>query len=66
MAFQNYRGQMMRVIAEAIPVHERQEALALIHDGQRCHGAVVRDLITGELSAHLARATIIAAAASPP
>ncbi|MDD5388325.1 MAG: fumarate reductase flavoprotein subunit [Gallionellaceae bacterium] len=49
-----------RVIAEAIPVHERQEALALIHDGHRCHGAVVRDLITGELSAHLARATVIA------
>lgn len=49
-----------RVIAEAIPVRERQEALALIHDGHRCHGAVVRDLITGELSAHLARATVIA------
>jgi len=49
-----------RVIGEAIPVHERQEALALIHDGQRCHGAVVRDLITGELGAHLARATVIA------
>jgi fumarate reductase flavoprotein subunit len=49
-----------RVIAESIPVRERQEALALIHDGHRCHGAVVRDLITGELSAHLARATIIA------
>jgi fumarate reductase flavoprotein subunit len=48
------------VIAEAIPVHERQEALALIHDGHRCHGAVVRDLITGELSAHLARATVVA------
>ncbi len=49
-----------RVIAESIPVHERQEALALIHDGHRCHGAVVRDLITGELSAHLARATVVA------
>ncbi len=49
-----------RVIAESIPVLERQEALALIHDGQRCHGAVVRDLMSGELSAHLARATVIA------
>jgi fumarate reductase flavoprotein subunit len=49
-----------RVIAEAIPVRERQEALVLIHDGHRCHGAVVRDLISGELSAHLARATVIA------
>ena len=49
-----------RVIAESIPVHERKEALALIHDGQRCHGAVVRDLITGELSAYLAKATVVA------
>ncbi len=32
-----------------IPVHERMEAMALIHDGGRCYGAIVRDLITGEL-----------------
>ena len=31
-------------IAESIPVHERTEALALIHDGGRCYGAIVRDL----------------------
>ncbi|MEW5788927.1 MAG: fumarate reductase flavoprotein subunit [Pseudomonadota bacterium] len=49
-----------RVIGEGIPVLERQEALALIHDGERCHGAVVRDLITGELSVFLARATVVA------
>ncbi|MGF1548763.1 MAG: fumarate reductase flavoprotein subunit [Thiotrichales bacterium] len=49
-----------RAIAEAIPVHERKEALALIHDGGRCHGAVVRDLTTGALIAYLARATVIA------
>jgi fumarate reductase flavoprotein subunit len=49
-----------RAIAEAIPVHERAEAMALIHDGGRCHGAVVRDLITGELSAYIARATVMA------
>jgi fumarate reductase flavoprotein subunit len=48
-----------RVIAEAIPVHERTEALALIHHGGRCYGAVVRDLITGELSAYVAKATAI-------
>ena len=39
-----------RAIAESIPVHERTEALALIHDGGRCYGAVVRDLVTGELT----------------
>jgi fumarate reductase flavoprotein subunit len=49
-----------RAIAEGIPVHERTEALALIHDGERCYGAIVRDLITGELTAYVARATAIA------
>ena len=49
-----------QVIAESIPVHERMEALALIHDGQHCHGAVVRDMISGELSAYLATATVLA------
>ena len=49
-----------RAIAEQIPVHERMEAIALIHDGGRCHGAVVRNLMTGELSAYLAKATTIA------
>ncbi len=49
-----------RAIAEGIPVHERTEALALIHDGKRCYGAIVRDLITGELTAYVAKATAIA------
>ena len=49
-----------RAIAESIPVHERTEALALIHDGSRCYGAVVRSLITGELVAYVAKATAIA------
>jgi fumarate reductase flavoprotein subunit len=49
-----------QAIAHSIPVHERTEAIALIHDGERCHGAVVRDLVTGELSAYVAKATAIA------
>src|SRR6187431_1680730 len=49
-----------RAIAESIPVRERTEALALIHDGDRCYGAVVRDLVTGELTAYVAKATAIA------
>jgi len=49
-----------RAIATGVPVHERAEALALIHDGGRCYGAVVRDLITGELMAYVAKATAIA------
>jgi fumarate reductase flavoprotein subunit len=48
-----------QAIADSIPVHERKEALALIHDGSRCYGAVVRDLITGEVSAYVATATAI-------
>ncbi len=43
-----------------VEVHDRSEVLALIHDGQRCYGAIVRDLRTGELRAYAARATVIA------
>jgi fumarate reductase flavoprotein subunit len=50
-----------QAIAASIPVHERVEALALIHDGHRCSGAVARNLITGELTAYVAKATGIAA-----
>jgi fumarate reductase flavoprotein subunit len=49
-----------RAIGDGIAVHERVEALALIHDGQRCFGAVVRNLISGELMAFVAKATAIA------
>ncbi len=49
-----------QAIGSGIPVHERAEALALIHDGGRCYGAVVRDLIDGELVAYVAKATAIA------
>ena len=50
-----------QAIARDIPVRERTEALALIHEGGRCYGAVVRDLITGELTAYVAKATCVAA-----
>jgi fumarate reductase flavoprotein subunit len=50
-----------QAIGEKIPVHERTEAIALIHDAGRCYGAIVRDLVTGELSAYVAKATAIAA-----
>jgi fumarate reductase flavoprotein subunit len=49
-----------RAIGDGIAVHERVEALALIHDGARCYGAVVRDLVTGGLAAYVAKATAIA------
>ena len=49
-----------KTIAANIPVHERVEALALIHDGGRCFGAIVRDLVSGVVSAYVAKATVIA------
>ncbi|HXJ84838.1 MAG TPA: fumarate reductase flavoprotein subunit [Candidatus Methylomirabilis sp.] len=49
-----------QTVAHGIEVHERMEALALIHDGQRCYGAIVRDLVTGELVPYVAKATVIA------
>ncbi|MFV0597614.1 fumarate reductase flavoprotein subunit [Shewanella sp.] len=49
-----------KAISMDIPVHERVEALAIIHDGQRCHGAIARCLITGELRAYVAKSTTIA------
>ncbi len=49
-----------QAIALSIPVHERVEAVALIHADGRCHGAIARDLVTGRLRAYVARATCMA------
>jgi fumarate reductase flavoprotein subunit len=49
-----------KAIQMGIPVHERKEAIALIHEDSVCYGAIVRDLITGELLAYVAKATTIA------
>jgi len=49
-----------KAIQMGIPVHERKEAIALIHEGGRCYGAIVRDLITGDLIAYVANATTMA------
>jgi fumarate reductase flavoprotein subunit len=48
------------VLKLGITVHDRMEAIRLIHDGERCYGAVVRCLRTGELRVYLARTTVIA------
>lgn len=49
-----------QAIANDITVHERMEAISLIHDGSRCSGAIIRNLITGELVAYVAKSTCIA------
>lgn len=45
---------------QEIKVHERMEAICLIHENSRCYGAVARNLMTGELVAYIAKATTIA------
>ncbi len=48
-------------IAElGVEVHDKVEAISLIHDGKHCYGAIVRCLKTGELSKYIAKATLIA------
>ena len=42
-----------------ISVLDRKEAISLIHDGDKCMGAVVRCLRTGKLEVYLAKATAI-------
>ena len=48
------------VIKMGITVHDRMEAISLIHDGTTCKGVVTRCLRTGQLHTYLARATVIA------
>jgi fumarate reductase flavoprotein subunit len=48
------------VVRLGISVRDRTEAVALIHDGARCVGAVVRDLRDGSHFAVMAKATVIA------
>ncbi len=43
-----------------IEIHERLEAIALIHDDGRCYGAIARNLMTGELVAYVSKATTVA------
>ncbi len=43
-----------------ITVHDRMEAISLIHDGETCQGVVARCLRTGDLNVYLAKSTVIA------
>lgn len=45
---------------DKVEIHERLEAMALIHENGRCYGAVARNLMSGELVAYVAKATTIA------
>jgi fumarate reductase flavoprotein subunit len=48
------------VVRLGVTVRDRAEAVELIHEGGRCYGVVARCLRTGEHSAILANATVIA------
>jgi fumarate reductase flavoprotein subunit len=43
-----------------VTVHDRLEAISLIHDGQNCYGAVVVDIRNGNLKPYLAKAVVLA------
>jgi fumarate reductase flavoprotein subunit len=49
-----------KVVQLGVTVHDRVEAIALIHDGETCTGVVARCLKTGDLRVYLAKATVIA------
>ena len=49
-----------KVVELGVTVHDRVEAVSLIHDGQNCLGVVARCLKTGQLLVYLAKATLIA------
>jgi len=52
-------GVANEALKHKVDIRDRQEVLSLIHQDKRCYGAIVRDLITGELAAYVAKATCI-------
>jgi len=53
-------GVANEALRNKVDVRDRKEAISLIHEDNRCYGAIVRDLITGELEAYVAKGTCIA------
>jgi fumarate reductase flavoprotein subunit len=47
------------IIQHTIEVHDRMEAVSLIHGDGRCYGAIARSLRDGSLSAYYAKSTVI-------
>jgi fumarate reductase flavoprotein subunit len=43
-----------------VEIHDKKEAISIIHESGICAGVIARDLITGELIAYVARGTMIA------
>jgi len=53
-------GVANEALKNKVDIRDRKEAVSLIHENNRCYGAIVRDLITGELEAYVAKGTCIA------
>lgn len=53
-------GVANEALRHNVDIRDRKEALSLIHENGRCYGSIVRDLITGELEAYVAKGTCIA------
>ena len=53
-------GVANEALKHNVNIEDRKEAIALIHENNRCYGAIVRDLVSGELSAYVAKGTLIA------
>ncbi len=49
-----------KLLQLGVEIHDRTQAEALIHDGEKCMGCIARCLRTGELIAYYAQATLIA------
>ncbi len=47
-------------IKREVNIEDRKEAIGLIHKNNRCYGAIVRDLVTGDIIAYVAKGTLIA------
>ena len=53
-------GVANEALKHDVDIRDRKEAISIIHENNRCYGAIVRDLITGELEAYVAKGTCIA------
>ncbi|KGI56222.1 fumarate reductase flavoprotein subunit [Campylobacter sp. MIT 97-5078] len=53
-------GVANEAIKNQVKIIDRMEAVRIIHDGKKCLGVIARDLTNGELTAFVARGTMIA------
>ena len=53
-------GVANEALKHDVNIEDRKEAIALIQENNRCYGAIVRDLVSGELTAYVAKGTLIA------